>query len=165
MIMFHTLGAVKNALGIDEDELELRSETERCLVNDCHRIVASTEREREQLCAHYGASADRISVIPRGVNLDLFQPIGRDNVRRYLGLDSDKVILFVGRVEPLKGIDSLLRAITYLKDTPNLKLIVIGGDARSRDEVERLKKTCQDLNIATSVSFLGLVKQEKLPYY
>ena len=165
MIMFHTLGAVKNALGIDEDEPELRIETERCLVNDCHRIIASTEREREQLCAHYGASADRIGVIPCGVNLDLFRPIGRDNARRYLGLNSDKVILFVGRIESLKGIDSLLRAMTYLKDVPNLKLIIIGGDARSRDEVERLKKTCQELQIEDSVTFLELVKQEKLPYY
>jgi len=165
MIMFHTLGAVKNALGIDEDEPELRIETERCLVNDCHRIIASTEREREQLCAHYGASAGRIRVIPCGVNLDLFRPIGRDNARQQRGLDSDKGILFVGRSEPLKWIDSLIRAMAYLKDTPNLKLIIIGGDARSRDEVERLKKTCRDLNIAASVSFLELVKQEKLPYY
>ena len=165
MIMFHTLGAVKNALGIGEDEPELRIETERCLINDCHRIIASTDREREQLRTHYGASADSIGVVPCGVKPDLFRPMGRDNARRYLGLNSDKVILFVGRIEPLKGIDSLIRAMAYLKDTPNLKLIVIGGDARSRDQLGRLKRMCRELQIEDSVTFQELVKQEKLPYY
>ncbi len=165
MTMFHTLGAVKNALGIGEDEPELRIEAERYLTNDCHRIIASTEREKEHLNTYYGASTDKISVIPCGVNLDLFQPMGRDNARRHLGLDSEKVILFVGRIEPLKGIESLLRAMTYLKDTPNLKLIIIGGDARSRDEVETLKTTCQELEIGDAVTFMELVKQEKLPYF
>ncbi len=165
MIMFHTLGAVKNALDIGEDEPELRIETERCLANDCHRIIAATEGEKVQLHTHYGASADRIGIVPGGVNLDLFQPIGRDSARRYLDLDSDKLILFVGRTEPLKGIDSLLRAMTYLRDRPDLKLLIVGGDKRSGDELERLKRICQDLGIQDSVTFLELVKQEKLPYY
>jgi len=163
--MFHTLGAVKNALGLSEDEPELRIEAERYLTNDCHRIIASTEKEKEHISTYHGASADKINVIPCGVNLDLFKPMGRDNARRYLGLDSEKVILFVGRIEPLKGIESLLRAMTYLKDTPNLKLIVIGGDARSRDEVEKLKRICQELKIGDAVTFMELVKQEKLPYF
>ena len=165
MMMFHTVGAVKNALGIGEDEPELRIEAERYLANDCHRIIAATDKEREQLSTYYGASLDSISVIPCGVNLELFQPINKNNARRYLGLDGNKVILFVGRLEPLKGIDSLLRAMTHLKDIPNLKLIVIGGDSRNRDELERLKRVCQDLNIEGLVTFLELVKQEKLPYY
>ena len=165
MTMFHTLGAIKNALGIGEDEPELRIEAERYLTNDCHRIIASTERERELLNSYYGASPDKIGVIPCGVNLDLFRPMGRDNARRYLGLDGEKVILFVGRIEPLKGIDSLLRAMAYLKDIPNLKLIIIGGDARSQDEVETLKRTCQELQIEDAVTFMELVKQDKLPYF
>ena len=165
MIMFHTLGAIKNAVGIGEDEPELRTETERYLANQCQRIIASTEREKEQLNALYGAPSDRISVIPCGVNLDLFKPMDRNNARRQLSFNDDRIILFVGRIEPLKGIDSLLRAMTYLKDTPNLKLIIVGGDARSQDEVERLKIICQKLNILDLVTFLPLVKQEKLPYY
>ena len=165
MIMFHTLGAVKNALGIGADEPELRIETERCLANDCHRIIAATEREKAQLCNHYGASADRIGIVPGGVNLDLFQPMGKDSARHHLGFNNDKLILFVGRTEPLKGIDSLLRAMTYLKDTPNLKLLIVGGDKRSGDELERLKGICRDLEIQDSVTFLELVKQEKLPHY
>jgi len=75
--MFHTLGAVKNALGIGEDEPELRTEVEKCLTRDCHRIIASTEREKEQLISCYGATPSRIGVVPCGVNLDLFQPMAR----------------------------------------------------------------------------------------
>lgn len=164
-IMFHTLGAIKNILGIGEDEPDLRLDAERYLANDCHRIIASTEKEKEQLGTYYGVSPDRISVIPCGVNLDLFQPMGKDNARRHLGLNSDKVILFVGRIEPLKGIDLLLQAMNYLKDTLNLRLIIIGGDARSQYEMERVKRIYQDLNIQHPVTFQELVKQERLPYY
>lgn len=163
--MFHTLGAVKNALGIGEDEPELRIEVEKCLARDCHRIIASTEREKEQLISCYGATPSRIGVVPCGVNLDLFQPMGRVDARQSLGLDGSKVILFVGRIEPLKGLDSLLRAMTYLKDTPNVKLMIIGGDARSGEELERLRGLCRELRIEDTVTFMELVKQERLPYF
>ena len=165
MIMFHTLGAVKNSLGIGEDEPELRIETERCLTNDCNRIIAATEREKEQLCDYYGARPSKIGVVPCGVNLDLFKPTGRYNARQQLGLNREKIVLYVGRIERLKGIDSLLKAMTYLKDVQNLKLLIIGGDARNQDEVERLKRICREIKIEESVTFLEMVKQEKLPYY
>ncbi len=166
MTMFHTLGAVKNALGIGEDEPELRIKAERNLIGDSQRIIAATERDKAQLIAHYPANPDRISVIPCGVNLDLFQPTDTGEARRRLGLsEEDKVVLFVGRIEPLKGIDRLVQAAGLLRDTPNLKLSIIGGDASSRDDVDQLKGLCRSLGIEDSVSFQELVKQERLPIY
>jgi D-inositol-3-phosphate glycosyltransferase len=166
MTMFHTLGAVKNALGIGEDEPDLRIEAERNLIVDSQRIIAATARDKAQLIANYPASPDRISIIPCGVNLDRFQPADTGEARRCLGLsEEDKVVLFVGRIEPLKGIDKLVQAVGLLRDTPNLKLIVIGGDACSREEVDQLKGLCRALGIEDSVSFQEMVKQERLPCY
>jgi len=76
-VMFHTLGAVKNSIGIGEYEPELRIESEREVINSCDRIIASTTIETEYLKKHYGAAPDKIVVIPCGVNLDLFQPIDK----------------------------------------------------------------------------------------
>jgi len=103
-IMFHTLGAVKNTFGIGEDEPELRIETERDLARDCHHIIAATEREKEELIRYYDASPERISIIPCGVNLELFQLMDKERVKQQLGFEG-KIILFVGRIEPLKGME------------------------------------------------------------
>jgi len=164
MVMFHTLGAVKNALGVGEAEPELRLRTEECLVRNCHRIVAATPREKEHLISYYGAPPENISIIPCGVNLELFRPVDKEIARQQLGLDGGKYILFVGRIEPLKGVDKLLRAMTYLTSEPRPKLLVIGGE-NSRDEVERLRRLSRELKIADSVSFLGVVRQEELPRF
>lgn len=164
IIMFHTLGAVKNTIGIGEDEPELRIEMERDLAQNCHHIIASTEREKEALIWHYGASSQRISVIPCGVNLELFQPVNKEIARQQLGLTGDKLILFVGRIEPLKGIDQLLKAIPYLPDTQEIRLVIIGGDEHSQ-EMEKLQELSRTLHIQGSVTFLGVIKQEQLPYF
>jgi len=163
--MFHTLGAIKNTVGIGGGEPELRIETEKHLARNCHHTIATTEKEKEYLIRHYGASPERISVIPCGVNLELFQPIDKQRAKRKLGFDDDKIILFVGRVEPLKGIDQLMRAITYLQNRQGLRLVIIGGDEQSQNEIEQLQQLSRDLHIENSVTFMGLIKHEKLPYF
>ena len=165
VMMFHTLGAVKNAIGIGETEPELRVETETSLTRNCHHIIAATETEKKDLIQHYGASPERISVIPCGVNLDLFQPQSREMAKQQLGLGDDKVILYVGRVEPLKGIDRLIRAVSYLQNGHRPRLVIIGGGEHSRGEMERLQKLSSELCIRDSVSFLGMIKHEKLPSF
>ena len=163
--MFHTLGAVKNTIGVGEDEPELRIRAEKELAKDCHRIIAATEKEKEALVRYYDASPETIGVIPCGVNLDLFQPVDKGIARRQLGFDDDSIVLFVGRIDPLKGIDRLLAAITHLEKRQGLRLVVIGGDDDSEAEVERLQRLSQKLRIQDSVTFAGPVGQEELPRY
>jgi D-inositol-3-phosphate glycosyltransferase len=163
--MFHTLGAVKNAVGMGEDEPELRIRAERTLAKDCHRIIAATEKEKEDLIRYYGAPPEAVKVIPCGVNLDLFQPVAKAVARRQLGFDDDRIVLFVGRIDPLKGIDRLLTAMTYLENRQGLRLVIIGGDDDSEAEVERLRRLSQKLHIQDSVTFAGPVGQEDLPCY
>ncbi|MFC1979842.1 glycosyltransferase [Chloroflexota bacterium] len=162
VIMFHTLGAVKNATGIGEDEPELRLETEKHLARNCHHIIAGTEKEKEEFILHYGTPPERISVIPCGVNMDMFQPIDKETAKQQLGFGNDKIILFAGRIEPLKGIDKLIQAMTYLQNGGGIRLVIIGGDEHSRDEMKRLRRLSRDLHVRDSVTFMGFIKQDKL---
>ncbi|MDP3879467.1 MAG: glycosyltransferase [Dehalococcoidales bacterium] len=162
---FHTLGAVKNAIGIGEKEPDLRIESEKEAVRDCQHIIATTEKEKTSLIHYYGASPENISVVPCGVNMELFRPVDKEDARRELGSTDDKIILFVGRIEPLKGIATLLRAMPYLQDGHRPRLVIIGGDKRSQPEIEKLQGLCRELQIEDSVTFLGMIKQDKLPYF
>ena len=165
VIMFHTLGALKNAIGVGANEPALRIMAERELVRDCHRIIAATEKGKEELVSYYGSSPEKISVIPCGVNLDLFRHLDKKEARRNLGFNGDNIILFVGRIDPLKGVDKLLMALPKLDTRHNLKLLVIGGDEDSQPEVERLQRLSRSLHIQDSVTFAGIVDQRELPFY
>ncbi|MCZ2844981.1 MAG: glycosyltransferase [Candidatus Bathyarchaeota archaeon] len=163
--MFHTLGSVKNAIGIGETEPDFRIRAEKDLVRKCHKIIASTEAEKEQLVHHYDAIPEVISVIPCGVNLRLFKSIDKRIARQELQLnDETNIILFVGRIVPLKGIENLVRAMTYLKDN-KFKLFIVGGDDYSYHEVNRLKKLSRHLHLEDSVIFLSSMDQKILTYY
>ncbi len=169
--MFHTLGVVKNVIrettrpALGEEESELRIDTERNLARNCHRIIASTDKEKRALISHYGASSQKIGVVPCGVNLEHFKIIGKAQARHYLGLDSDKIILFVGRIDPLKGVDNLIKVLPYLRHIPKLKLMIIGGGEHSQREIEQLQRLAHNLEVQNSVAFLGLIKHEQLPYF
>jgi D-inositol-3-phosphate glycosyltransferase len=71
----------------------------------------------------------------------------------------------VGRIDPLKGLDKLIRALPYLRHIQGLKLMVIGGGEHSQHEIERLHKLACNLNIQEAVIFLDLVRHEQLPYF
>ena len=177
--MFHTLGAVKNAIrdracaAPGEAEPALRIEAERELVRSCDRIIASTEAGREELVGYYGASPAKISVVPCGVNLEQFRPVDRAQARLRMAqdypgecrLNGEKIALFVGRMDPLKGLDRLIEALPHLDDIARLRLVVIGGDEHNGGEIEQLRQLARDLNVQDAVDFLGLVKHERLPYY
>lgn len=163
MLMFHTLAAVKNTIG--EREPELRLETEARLTQSVGRIIAATEREKENIVNYYGATPGNIRVIPCGVNLDLFRPLEPDDARKSLGLEGKKVVLFVGRIEPLKGVERLLRAFARLDNSDGVQLVIIGGDAQSAAEIARLKEIAAGLGIANNVTFVGLIEQDELPVY
>jgi D-inositol-3-phosphate glycosyltransferase len=134
-------------------------------VVDCRRIIVATEKEKQDLIYYYNAIPERVGVVPCGVNMELFQPVDKKDARQVLGLNDEKILLFVGRIDPLKGIEQLLKTMPLVKSSDNLRLIVVGGDENSRAELGELKKLAAELNIQKSVTFQGMVKQEQLPYY
>ena len=163
--MFHTLGAVKNTIGIGEEEPELRTVTERETIAGCDRIIATTEREKGELIGHYGAQPEKIGIVPCGVNTEQFQPVDKHEARRRLGIFGEKVLLFVGRIDPLKGIDRLLSAVPLLRDRSGVRLVVIGGDEPRQSDTDAIRKLASELDIIDMVDFHGTVKHSELYAY
>ncbi|MFV9646934.1 MAG: glycosyltransferase, partial [Desulfobacterales bacterium] len=166
MLMFHTLGAVKNTTGVGKEEPLLRITTERQIVQNCHRIIAATEREKSELMRFYGAESEKMNVVPCGVNMEVFQPVDKGSARRQLGFsDDEKIVLYVGRFAALKGIDRLLKAMTHLRHHKGLKLVIIGGDGHGAPEFEALQRLSSELGINDMISFIGRIEQGDLPPY
>ena len=170
-MMFHTLGEVKRAIRRGEAEPELRLEAERQAAMGSQRIIAATVREKEELESYYQAPPEVIAVIPCGVNTRLFKPSKRKTTRMQLGFDpAEEIILFVGRFDPLKGLDRLLEALAELAagrspDGPGLKLILIGGDDQRLSEERKIRQMSQSLGLGELTIFTGRVRHEDLPMY
>lgn len=171
--MFHTLGRAKNsaargAMG-KESEKRIRGEAE--VLSEADVVVASSNVEKSQMKGLYGARADKIRVVPCGVDLNLFRPMEDAAARRIAGLDGSKVVLFVGRIDPIKGIDSLIKALAFLKLrepdlSKRLKLMIVGGGSSEEDpESLRLKKIASRLGAENSIIFAGPREQYLLPAY
>ncbi len=174
--MFHTLGEMKNRVAQSEAEKEgaYRLEGERRVMARADRIIAATPAEQAQLEWLYKADVRKVVVIPPGVDTDHFYPIPVDEARQFVGLAPDaKMLLFVGRIEPLKGLDTLIKAVACLrvKDLPEpVHLAVIGGDPdvppeEMTAEMARVQKMCDELTVGKMVAFLGRRGQDTLPYY
>ncbi len=173
--MFHTLGEMKNRIARADEEREgaYRIEGEKQVLRRVDRVIVATIAELTQLRFLYKADAKKLVVIPPGVDVSHFYPIPADEARSYIGLKpEDRMILFVGRIEPLKGVDTLLEAMSCLqmKESRPVHLAIIGGDPAASPEMmnaemARLKNLCEVLGLDQSVVFLGVRDQDKLPYY
>jgi D-inositol-3-phosphate glycosyltransferase len=136
--------------------------------------MVSNHREKVQMVWTYGVPAEKISVIPCGVDPSLFIPRNAEQSKAHLGLPDKRYILFVGRIDPVKGIDTLLRAIKRVKEARNalqdVHLLIIGGDldhteAGQNSEINKLKRLTETLGIKDMVTFLGAQRQDQLPYF
>lgn len=177
--MFHTLGLMKQrvARSADEAEGEYRVEGEREVLAKADMIVAATQAEQAQLQWLYQADATKVVIIPPGVDTSHFYPIPPDEAKEYIGIPPEnRMLLFVGRIEPLKGIDTLIKSITLLRERGILDrhcclcLSIIGGDPNAgdgglSDEMERLKTLSEEHGLGDLVTFLGRRGQDSLPYY
>jgi D-inositol-3-phosphate glycosyltransferase len=176
--MFHTLAQMKNmvASSPQEREPDTRIEGEAEVMAFADRLVAATPLERAQMVWLYGADPKKIAVVPCGVDLNLFHSVPQKEAKRILGLPLERcVILFVGRIEPLKGIDTLLRAIALIApEMPcwqdALSVIIIGGAPgagieKVNAELARLEQLRAELGIEDLVTFQGAKDQDTLVYY
>ena len=162
---FHTLARTKQRARAGERESERRAHAEQRIIDSAKALVVSTYIERDDIAKLYGTNGTPVRVIPPGVDLSLFQPVDTLAARRELGLTDKRVILYVGRIEPLKGLDILIKAASMLHDAANAKLIIVGGGPEDDTEMERLKSLASQLDISDIVSFTGAVSQEHLPTY
>jgi D-inositol-3-phosphate glycosyltransferase len=170
----HTMAKVKNALLAEGDDPEppLRAIGEAQVVAAADRLIASTEDEAAQLVELYDAEPARVVTVAPGVDLDVFSPGDRTSARTRLGLPPDAVVLlFVGRIQPLKAPDVLLRAVAHmLESDPALRdrmiVAVVGGPSGSGlAEPEHLAKLAGALGIADLVNFELPAPQSVLAEY
>ena len=167
----HTLGLVKNrnlAAGArPEPQLRIRVEGE--IVREADLLVVSTPDEGHDLVNGYGADPTNISVVAPGVDLNTFTSIDRKQALRRIGYEGTRLILFVGRLERLKGIEVALRAMALLNDRTNsdVRMLVLGEDSRDSDESEkeRLKALALRLGVRDRIDFGGSVPHDDLPNY
>src|ERR687898_294421 len=141
---FHTLDRVKAEAGVGDDP-ETRARVEGEIVRCADLMIATTDEERRQLVTLYGGEGDRIEVVPPGVDHRVFAPGDRGAARRELGLDADaRVLLYVGRIQPLKGADLAVRALAELEG--DVSLLVVGGPSGTNGaaQVVALRKLVAD---------------------
>lgn len=176
--MFHTLGAMKDLAQGDGATAEIgpRRGVEAEIMAFADAIVAATPIDRQHMVDLYGAEPGKIEVIPPGVDLRLFRPMDPRAARAHLGLDADhRMILFVGRPDPVKGLDTLVRAMALIiaaepELARNSCLCIIGGDktddpAEMTAEMQRIHRLREELGIADFVTLLGPQTQDDLPYF
>ena len=174
--MFHTLGEMKNRIAQSEEERESpeRIAAEKRLLTIADRILVSTLAEQTQLRFLYKADDRKLEIIPPGVDVEHFYPIPSDEAKLFVGLKpEDRMILFVGRIDPLKGLDQIIRAMPGLRAaSPGrpVHLAIIGGEPDASPdektaEMRRLQRLCDELNMDQTVVFLGKRRQDTLQYY
>lgn len=174
--MFHTIAYFKNRAThyLAEQEPEVRLLAEQQLMRQSDHITVASQREKVQMVWTYGAQPHRISVIPCGVDTRLFRPLDPLESKKKLKLPDDRFLLFVGRIDPVKGIDTLLKAMGLLKQetghNSRVHLLIVGGDTDSPpyaegSEMGRLRHLTSHLGLKDTVTFLGSQRQDLLPYY
>jgi D-inositol-3-phosphate glycosyltransferase len=176
--MFHTLVLMKNRVALSplEIEGEYRLQGERKVLETADRVVAATPAELSQLQFLYQADVRKIVITPPGVDTCRFYPIPKDEAREFIGVPPcDRMILFVGRIEPLKGLEVLFQAIALLQKRGDLQEIqfcvtVIGGDPDEipesmSAEMSRMYAIRDQYGLQDLITFMGKRSQETLPYY
>ena len=162
---FHTLERVKAEVGLG-DGVSLRPRVEAEVVRCADLVVASTHEEQDQLVRHYGADPERIEIITPGVDHNVFNRGDRVMARRHLRLGVDPVVLFVGRIQPLKGVDLAVRALADVAD-PRTRLVIVGGPSGpdGASEVAALHSLVAELDLEHRVQFVAPQPHDQLADY
>ena len=175
--MFHTLGHMKNKIALDNRHRapQSRIDGEMHVIHEVADVlIAATPAEQQQLVDLYDADPAKIEIVAPGVDLNRFSFIPREVAKQQVGLDRCKQnILFAGRIEPLKGIDTLLDAVGIVQTMcpnilENVCVTIVGGDPKEDSldtEMGRLQELCHQLGLDALVAFVGSKDQMILPNY
>ncbi|MCA1667812.1 MAG: glycosyltransferase [Thermomicrobia bacterium] len=171
LMTFHTLAQAKNtvARSIAENEATQRIVAERRLMHSVDAVMAFNPQEKAEMTWYYGAEPGKVCVVPAGVDTTLFRPGDRAAARRLLDLLPDEpVILFVGRIDPIKGIDVLVDALCGLRcemwQTAPPRLLLVGG-GEGEPGYETLIARAAAQNLLDRIDFVGSLSHAELPIY
>jgi len=164
-IMFHTLGRAKNeSCPAEKEPLERLAEEEK-LANEADLVVAAARLEKERLLDYYGLCPGKIALVPCGVDRSLFSPGDSKQAREKLGFGVEKIILSVGRIEPVKGFDLLIDAAALMPPEDNTRVVIVGGDSSSMAGLAALKERAAKAGLAGRIAFTGIIEHHHLPVY
>ena len=167
---FHTLGRVKDATrrpGQPPEPLSrIAAENEVIAAADC--VIVSSEYEADELIGHYRADPGRVCINPPGIDLRLFRPGDRAAARRRLGMGDEPLILFAGRIQPLKGADVAVRALATVRESlPGARLALVGGPSGPDGEAElaAVRREAARLGAEGAVTFYGPRPHREMPLF
>jgi D-inositol-3-phosphate glycosyltransferase len=163
---FHALGETKQReQGARDTSPPERQSAEFRILEEVERVLATCPAEIEELTTLYEADPTRLSLVPCGVDTRTFRPVDRREARKALGLPDRPTVVYVGRLVPRKGVDTLVEAFALLPGRLDARLLVVGGEPGGSPEVERLAALASALGVAGRVTFTGSRPQWELHRY
>jgi len=162
---FHTIADIKNICLMWQIENSRRIFAEREIAIKADVVLAADTHEIEFLSRAYRIPNHKFKLTSGGVDPLKFYPIDKLLARKKLNIGDEKILLFVGRLDPIKGLNLLLEAAYLVKEFYSVKIIVIGGDSGENSEIQKLDKLAQDLGITEKVIFINAVDQNTLSYF
>ena len=163
LITFHTMARFKIAARRDHGEDPLRVEEESRLLASCDGVLVATAAEKGQLATSADAVGTPVHLVPLGVDLDRFKPFSGAIVKQSTSSRRAPVILFVGRFDPMKGVETAVKALGLLDDKIKAELHLVGGDGPESQAVNRLAALVSDLGLQQRVRFAGSVDHQRMP--
>ena len=165
VVTFHTLSLIKMQSRAGEEEQSERSVIETKVIATADRIIAFSPHERDAMARLYAADANKITLVPCGVDLEVFRPLNQKAVRSSLGLNGEKILLYVGRVEPIKGLDLLVETAAQMDSEDGVRMIVVGADVNGDREMDRGRQLAREKDLEDKIDFVGQVDHDDLPLY
>jgi D-inositol-3-phosphate glycosyltransferase len=163
---FHALGEIKRReQGANDTSPPERRAVEFRILEEVDRVLATCPAEVEELTALYGADLARLTLVPCGVDVEMFRPVDRKEARRALGLPDKPTVVYVGRLVPRKGVDTLIEAFALLPRNLDTRLVIVGGEPGGSPEATSLSILTESLGISARVSFAGSRPREDLHRY
>jgi D-inositol-3-phosphate glycosyltransferase len=173
VVTFHALGHVRQIhQGKDDKFPAERMDIEEEIAQHADQIIAECPQDRRDLIDYYHAPLERITIVPCGFSSKEFYPIDRSLARILLNLNQDeKILLQLGRMVRRKGVDNVVKALGYLKDSKvAYRLLVVGGETDSPNplacpEIARLQKIAEQEGVLDKITFVGRKNRDILKYY
>lgn len=172
-VTFHALGQIRKIHQGSCDRFPAeRMDIEARVVKEADKIIAECPQDKDDLVKYYEADPAKISIVPCGFSPSEFSPVGRQEARRFIGVnESDKILLQLGRMVPRKGVDNVVASMVYLQQlAPTCKLVIVGGetdtpDVTSTPEIGRLQQLAKELGVLDRIIFSGRKGRDVLKYY
>jgi len=173
VVTFHALGQVRRLHQKEQDKFPIeRLNIEEETARRANKIIAECPQDQEDFINLYHIDPSKITIVPCGFCPSEFYPINQWYSRSYLGLDEEEyIILQLGRMVPRKGVDTVIKALPYLKSTKRkIRLLIVGGehdvpDPQRCPEIGRLQKLAEEEGVSSSVTFVGRKNRDVLKYY